>query len=282
MVVARPRGLLVDLEDVAGFGYRHRGLRELGGGWQLLETTGWNDPPDLRAPCRALAAATGSPVLAAYISDGDCAVMCAATPAAVGSLTHLWEVGGACGGRYQHQPDGMPGPTDRGLDDVVAELTAWSASAGLRPAPSALGAILTHDGDADWRSADDLVFDLVKALGVERIGRRLPWAFAVDGWPFSLITGFAGLALRARSRALFRRADEEDGEVPAAAQPWEAAAIALEEDLWASLYRAEADVPALVRRIAEVNAAYDATRGSRSAPPSVLSARGDGDDRPAG
>ncbi|WP_328375709.1 hypothetical protein [Micromonospora zamorensis] len=40
VVVARPQGLLVDQDGMTGFGYRHRWLRELGDGWQLVETQG--------------------------------------------------------------------------------------------------------------------------------------------------------------------------------------------------------------------------------------------------
>jgi hypothetical protein len=73
-----------------------------------------------------------------------------------------------------------------------------------------------------------------------------------------------GLATRARSRAVYRRAEEEDGEAPEPAQPWETAAIALEEELWASLYRPGVDVAVLVRRVAEVQAAYDAAGEDRA------------------
>jgi hypothetical protein len=87
--MARPQGLLLDQDGISGFGYRHRWLRELGDGWQLVETSGWDDPPDLLGPCGLLAGSTGHPVFAAHVSDGDCAVMCAVAPGAMGPLTHL-------------------------------------------------------------------------------------------------------------------------------------------------------------------------------------------------
>ncbi|MEU2614626.1 hypothetical protein ABZ570_24050 [Micromonospora sp. NPDC007271] len=263
VVVARPQGLLAEQDGIGGFGHQHHWLRELGDRWQLVETSGWQDPPDLLAPCQAVAASTGHPVFAAYVSDGDCAVMCAATPGAVGPLTHLWDLGGPCG-VYRHQPEGMPAPVGRGVDEVVADLTEWSASAGLRADGSALRAVLTDDRSAAWKPADDLVFDLVKALGVARIGRTLPWAFPIDRRPFTLITDFMGLATRARSRAVYRQAEEEDGEMPEPAQPWEGAAIALEEELWASLYRTGVDVAALARRAVEVRVAYEAASERRA------------------
>ncbi|WP_344357287.1 hypothetical protein [Micromonospora lupini] len=264
VVVARPQGLLVDQDGMSGFGYQHRWLRDLGDGWQLVETRGWNDPPDLVGPCGAVAASTGHPVFAAYVSDGDCAVMCTAVPGVVGSLTHLWDTSGPCG-VYRHQPDGMPEPIGRSVDDVVAELTGWSTSAGLRADASVLRAVLDHDHNAAWKPADDLLFDLVQGLGVARIGRTTPWAFPISRRPFTLITELmGGLASRARSRAVYRRAEEEDGDSPEPAQPWEGAAIALEEELWASLYRTGVDVMALARQVVEVQTAYDEASGDRA------------------
>ncbi|WP_433537833.1 hypothetical protein ACQPZK_08995 [Micromonospora sp. CA-249363] len=263
VVVARPQGLLVDQEGISGFGHQHYWLRELGDGWQLVETSGWKDPPDLRAPAAALVASTGHPVFAGYVSDGDCAVMCAATPAVVGPLTHLWDISGPCG-VYRHQPADRPEPIGRTVDDVVVELTGWSAAAGLRANASALRAALAHDGSTDGKSADDLLFDLIQGLGVARIGRTLPWAFPINRRPFVLITDFMGLASRARERAVYRQAGVKKGKSPEPAQPWESAALELEEELWASLYRPDVDVMALARRVVEVQAAYNATSDDRA------------------
>lgn len=252
LVVARPQGLLVDQDGVDGFGYQHWWLRDLGDGWQMLETNGWDDPPDLREPARAMAVSTSHPVFAAYVSDSDCAAICTAVGGEVGPLTHLWDLAGPCG--YRHQPRDMPGPVGRDLDDVVAELVAWSGAAGLPVDAARLRVLLGHDRNGHLRDADDLLFELVKALGVAQIGRTLPWAIEVDLAPFHLITSTFGPAAQARSRAAwrpFRRKPEPE-------QPWEPAAIALEQDLWASLYRTDVDVPALVRRVAQVQAAYEA------------------------
>lgn len=263
LVVARPQGLLVDQDGMSGFGYRHRWLRELGDGWQLVETQGWNDPPDLLGPSEAVVASTGQPVFAAYVSDEHCAVMRAAVPGAVGPLTHLWDVSGPCG-VYRHQPRGMPEPVGRSVDEVVSQLSDWSASAALRADASALRAVISYDRSAHWQPADDLLFDLVKALGVAQIGRTLPWAFPIERRPFALITDLMGLATRARSRAVYRRAEEEDGEALEPAQLWETAAIALEKELWASLYRPGVNMSALVRGVAEVQAAYNAASEDRA------------------
>ncbi|MFI5928286.1 hypothetical protein ACIA3K_20305 [Micromonospora sp. NPDC051543] len=255
--MARPMGLLVDQDGISGFGHQHYWLRELGDGWQLVETSGWKDPPDLLEPAAALVASTGHPVFAAYVSDGDCAVMCAAAAGVVGPLTHLWDTSGPCG-VYRHQPADMPESIGRTVDDVVVELTGWSAAAGLRANAAALRAALAPDESTAGKSADDLLFDLIQGLGVARIGRTLPWAFPINRRPFVLITDFMGLASRARERAVYRR----DGEWPA--QSWESAALELEAELWASLYRPDVDVMALAHRVVEVQAAYDATSDDRA------------------
>ncbi|MFG2052450.1 hypothetical protein ACGFI9_00340 [Micromonospora sp. NPDC048930] len=260
VVVARAAGLLVDQDGIGGFGYQHRWLRDLGDGWQLVETSGWNDPPDLLAPAGALAASTGHPVLAAYVSDGDCAVMATAVPGAVGPLTHLWDTDGPCG-VYRHQPRGLPEPTGRAVDEVVAELVAWSTAASLRADAARLRAALGHEPPV---VADDLLFTLVKALGVARIGRTRPWSVPLEQWPLRWITDLLGP--RARSEAAYRQAAVEDGDEPEPAAPWEAPAIQLDEELWASLYRPEVDMAGLARRAERLRTQYEAARGRQPRP----------------
>jgi hypothetical protein len=240
-VVARPEGLLT---GVGGLGFRHRWLRELGGGWQLLETSGWNDPPDLCAGSRGLAEWTGQPALAVYVSDGSCAAVSASVPGRTGELTHLWDTDGPCGA-FQHAPEGRPEPEGRTVGAVADELRAWAAAAGLTPDAARLHAVIAQDGDRT--DADDLVFALVKALGVAQIGRTLPWVLDIDARPFRLITDDTfGLGLQARSRAL--RTD--------APEAWVPAVTALERDLWDALYRADADPEALADRVLDVLGLY--------------------------
>ncbi|MBB3094327.1 hypothetical protein FHR83_001979 [Actinoplanes campanulatus] len=256
IVVARPSGLLAAEDATQGYGFQHRWLRELGDGWQMLETQGFNDPPDLIAPSRELAGVTGQPVLAAYVSDDHCAVMCAAVPGRVGPLTHLWGVEQPCR-VFQHQPSRFPKPAGRTVPDVVTELAQWSAAAGLVAAREALQDLLARP-DAQGE-AGDLMFELVKALGVARIGRTRPWSVPVFNYPFSLLGG--GAALRARSRAAERTVYEEDGDPYPPPEPWETETIALENELYASLYRDDVDVVALARRVVHVCA--DAKRAQR-------------------
>ncbi|SNY61808.1 hypothetical protein SAMN05421748_12322 [Paractinoplanes atraurantiacus] len=190
------------------FGYRHRWLRRLGDDWQMVETNGRFDEPDLRAATTALVESTGHPALAAHVSDSDCLVMCTAVPGATGPLTHLPRPSEPCS-VYVHA-----GP--RTGDEIVAELIDWSSTGGLRPDTAGLRSQVHVDEEL----ADDLVF-------------------------------------RAYLRAIERKED------PMPVEPWEAPALALEADLWAALYRPDADVPALVRRTAEVVRLYEASRPSR-------------------
>jgi hypothetical protein len=257
VVVARPHGLLVDQDGVAGFGHRHHWLRDLHDGWQLLETGGCEDPPDLVGACSAVVASTGHPVLAAYVSDSACAVVCAALPGQVGPLTHVWPVGRLCGA-YRHQPRGMAEPVERGLGEVVEELAAWSVAGGLRPDVDWLRLVVGRDGDEACGQAVDLVFEVVQALGLTRIGRTFPWSLPAYDWPFSGVMFGLGPADQARVEARYRAAGVRAARP---VQPWESLALDLEAELWASLYRPEVEVLALARRAAYVIAAYQADEG---------------------
>ena len=230
VVVGWSAGPLVHQDGMDGFGHRHRYVRPLGDGWQLVETGGWIEAPALPEPCRRLATSTGRPVLAAHVFDSDWALLCTAAGDTATPVTQLHDVT-------------LPGLSRRPVEDVVTELLAWSAGAGLRPDPAALHAAVTGD-----RLADDTVFAVVRALGVTGIGRTMPRAFPVEGWPFSPISK---LAYWAGMRAEGRRNDPEAE--PAA--PWEAAAIALDAELWAAAYRPPVDVASLARRAVDVMAA---------------------------
>jgi hypothetical protein len=246
IVVARTSSLLAHHDDVALFGYQHRRLRDLGGDWQMLETKGWDDPPDLAVGTSRLAASTGAPVLAAYVCSNDCAGLQTATPAGASSLCHIPDVTSACG-TYLHRPE----PYGRDVDTVAADLTAWGENAGLSPSIDAIRQVVTR---SDPHPAQDRVFDLVVALGVERFGEPRPYAFPIDEPPFSRIVYRFGVAEMARSRAVFR---EVDG---APEEPWETEAIALEMTLWSSVYNESVDVASLRQRAEWTRASYRASR----------------------
>ncbi|WP_433299654.1 hypothetical protein ACQP2F_00390 [Actinoplanes sp. CA-030573] len=237
IVVGRSERPLVELRALRRFGYRHHWLRQLGDGWQLVETAGWDDPPDLVGATRALSAESGSPSFGAYVNDSDCAGMCVDD----GPLTHLPDVDAPCA-VYSHGAGKEPEP--RAVDEVVDEFVAWSGRAGLTADAARIRHALTGD-----EVADELLFRLVEALGVRRIGRTEKWAFGISSRPYALITSYFGLATRARARLAWDEAPPE---------PWETAAIRLDEDLWAALYRPDADVATLTTRVAEVLEAYNA------------------------
>ncbi|MEV4701676.1 hypothetical protein [Actinoplanes sp. NPDC049316] len=252
IVVARPQGLLVDQDGVSEFGHRHRWLRDLSDGWQLLETSGFDDPPDLRGACEAVAASTGHPVLAAFVSDDWCATMVTAVPGRAGPLTHLWPVSETCGA-YRHQPREMPEPAGRRLEEVTAELTGWSESAGFQPDADRLRLVIGQDTDQVGGQVLAAVYEVVKALGFVRIGRTYPWSLPAFDWPFSGVMFTLGPACQARWNAQLRSAGVRH--VPPVL-PWENAALALETELWASMYRPDVEVAALARRAAFSMAAY--------------------------
>ncbi|RSM74258.1 hypothetical protein DMB66_02290 [Actinoplanes sp. ATCC 53533] len=229
------------------FGHQHRYVRQLGDGWQLVETGGRIEAPELRKPCRRLATSTGRPVLAAQVFDSDWALLCAAVGDRAGRVTRLHDVEEGC--CDEHGPKGLPGPSGRAVEDVVGELLEWSATAGLRADPAAVHAAVTGD-----QLADDTVFAVVRALGLTTIGRTSPRAFPVEGWPFSPIST---LAYFARMRAAAQEMDDEAE--PAA--PWEVAAIALDAELWAAAYRPPVDVASLALRAVDVMAARRLARG---------------------
>jgi hypothetical protein len=252
VVVAKPRGLLTDERAVDGYGIEKRWLRELGDGWQMLETWSLFDPPDLVAPTAELVASTGQPALAVYISNGYCGVMCASVPGRAGTFTHLWDADRLCGA-FKHQPDHLPNPVALGLAATHAELTAWAAAADLSADHDTMRDLLGRS--IEGSSADDLLFELVKALGVARIGRTKPWAVPVRDSVFRTFLQF-GPPHVARMIEMDRAWAAREGEEFPAAQPWETAALALESELWASMFRPEVDVVALARRVVDVTMAY--------------------------
>ncbi|MEV4283490.1 hypothetical protein [Actinoplanes xinjiangensis] len=183
IVVARAPRLLGMQDGVQGVGPQHNLLRELGDGWQMLESVSRTPSPDLAGVSAAVAASTGWPALSLDVIDADCAAMCAATPGWAGPLTHLWDVRRPCPS-YHHQPAGEPPPVLREPDEVVVELVAWAQTAGLRPAPDRLLELISPPGGGADR---DRLFALVTAVGVERIGPPRPWSVPVRSWPLSRV-----------------------------------------------------------------------------------------------
>ncbi|MFG2045765.1 hypothetical protein, partial [Dactylosporangium sp. NPDC048998] len=85
VLMTRADVMMSRLPGIDGIGFRHRRLRELGGGWQVLETSGWNDPPDLEQAVAEAAASWNAPVLATYVADVCAQIHGAAADTAVWS-----------------------------------------------------------------------------------------------------------------------------------------------------------------------------------------------------
>jgi hypothetical protein len=238
------------------FGFRHRTLRDLGHDWQIVETTGRNDPPDLAVAATRLTETTGAPVLAAYVSDADCALLLVAVPNGVPSVAHLPDVTRGCETTYVHRP----APEARTADGVVKDVVEWAEAGGLSPSPDDIAGVVGPSGGASRLYVQDLVFDLVRAVGLNRIGDPRRHAFLIERYPFSSIA--TGLGQMAAHRAGYRAELIARGMEHDEAEPWEAEAIALEEELWAALYDDDADVIDLVRRAKRVQAAWEATHST--------------------
>jgi hypothetical protein len=63
ILMTRSDAVMTSLPDIGAIGFRHQRLRELGGGWQVLETSGRDDPPNLALAVGAAAGRWQAPVL---------------------------------------------------------------------------------------------------------------------------------------------------------------------------------------------------------------------------
>jgi hypothetical protein len=261
IVVARTAQVLARQDGMELFGFRHRWLRDLGGGWQMVETSGASDPPRLADGAAAVAGSTGAPVLGQYVSGGDCVHVQTAVPGtAPGPGAHLPDVTGTCG-VYRHNP----APVGRDPGDVLRQWCDWARAGGLTPDVEALRTLLYRPIMND---AYEVALGLVRALAVERIGKTRPYAVPIDEPPFDRFCGqYDDLPYRARTLRAMRL------DLPVGVQPvgeWERLALDLEKDLWAALYDPEADVARLAERAAHVGALHDEARDGRPMPPEEI------------
>ncbi|WP_158715048.1 hypothetical protein [Kitasatospora phosalacinea] len=127
--------------------------------WQLLQGCSTEDP-DLAAT-----AATGAPALIASVFDSDVGWVRAGSPEG-----RAWEcfLSPVMAREY-----GIPEEEFGDPDEIAGRAAAWAREAGMRPDPEAVRAVLVAKGDP---FAEDLVFDLVQALG---------FVFEPDGQPSS-------------------------------------------------------------------------------------------------
>jgi hypothetical protein len=247
--------LLSDQPGVAAFTHRHFKVSPLSDGWQILVSRPTNDP-DLETGTEVLAAETGAPVLAAFVCDGDCAELNLRVPGGASSVLHLSRsaderASGACS--FEHSSASIT----KSADEVTATLASWAQAAGLDADPRRLRPVVTYDLERDgWRYANELVFDLLPALGFPPAGEPQPHPFDILERPYSEITSMFGLGAQARLRATFRSHPDCHDDPDYREQPWEAEAIKLDLDLWAAYHHPDTDVAAFEARIADVRTVY--------------------------
>jgi hypothetical protein len=272
ILMTRADVLMTSLPHLSSIGFQHRQLRELGDGWQVLATSGGDDPPDMEEAVGAAAGWWKAPVFGAYVADGCAQIHGAADGVATwsGHLPDATDVD--CG--MLHRPRVSAGAT---LDDLEAHIAGWAAAAGLKLSTARLRRALRHrhewqdEGDGPYLLQFEQIFELVRAFGFPVLPAPRPYAFDPDDEPFALVTSrLWGLATQARSAARYRaRGHQTD-----TAADWETEAIALELDVYAALYGDGPSVAELAARADRIKSAYQAAREGTPPPPREVMVRG--------
>ncbi|WP_317793786.1 hypothetical protein [Actinoplanes sichuanensis] len=249
--------IMTSLPGLATIGFRHRRLRDLGDGWQILDTSGANDPPNLETAVSAAAERWNAPVLGVYIAD-CCAQVHGAAPGRATWSGHLPDATDTeCG--MVHRPPVSPGGT---LDDLEAHMLEWAGAAGLKPSTARLSRALRYlyswsdDSDGPYIFQFEQIYELVRAFGLPILPEPRPYAFDPHETPLAKVTTRWGLAALAREAATSRANGGREDE----AAIWEEEALALESDVFASLYGGGHPLEQLNARAEWINAAYRAAR----------------------
>ncbi|MER7276140.1 hypothetical protein ABT369_16950 [Dactylosporangium sp. NPDC000244] len=212
------------------FGSRFRRLHDLGEGWQRVNVLPfYRERPRFSAGIQELAAASGAPALAAYVSESWCAHIEARTPQGVAISAHLPNIQDAC--PYQHR-EGQPEPFAPHL--VVEAFEAWATEAARSPDPATVAAIVGGAWN-DRPFMEGRVLALIAALGFPP-GTEIPPLFDPDDNAFWQSRQFTFLA-DARAANLVSIA--ERGELPEPGwdlSPRDIDYLRFSETLEASLY----------------------------------------------
>ncbi|MGI5238725.1 hypothetical protein [Dactylosporangium sp. CA-139066] len=260
-VLARSATLLANVEAVRGFGYQHEHLYELGDGWQLLETRA---PLSLGLPqaSERFVAATATSVLAMRVFNSDCLRAHARTADGWSTSFHVPGPADEC--PHRHAEPEAP----RAAGAVAADLARWAGAGGLTPSAERLEALVDQTAHRRWSAegADTAPFAMLSALGLGKADQPYPATIDLDEPVYCAIIGWHGLARKALNNAALRVDGLRDGERVSPQEPWEAAALELEAELWAARFRAEADTAALRQRAEQLCAQYEAM-GHRRPPP---------------
>jgi hypothetical protein len=174
--------LLPQLPQVrAAFGSRSDQLEDLGAGWQVLSllTPLPHEWPTVGSGPADLAAATGAPVLAAWISDIACMQVSGAIPDGSAWSAHMTDdPAGAC--EFDHHrfavlrlpPGTRPAPPDPLA--LTGQLLEWAAAAGQVTRADRINAA------AALPSYPEAFRAVVTALGFPAEGTRVPPKFDLD------------------------------------------------------------------------------------------------------
>jgi hypothetical protein len=269
LVLAHSDTSITDQPEINAFGQRHHLLRDLGGGWQLLETSRpEDDPQDLAAATRSWSQARGSAALAAYVCDSDCAGVYAAAPGRPAWSVHLPDPTQGCTA-YRHVP-----PVNEGTaaNHACQLATAWARTAGLSPSEAHLRWVMSPSpASANHRyvSADDLVFELVLALGIPAIVPSRPSTLDPQAPPFNLVTDqLGGLGRIALEEVAQRR------ENPRPLDDWTVDAIRLYDRIWAATFVDADQASELAKAVEQVRAGYLSCRAASGPPPAHIIVNG--------
>jgi hypothetical protein len=141
-----------------------RGLFDLGGGWQRISVQPayreyWRLRDRLAVGVAELAAATGAPAVAAWVSESVCVHLEARSPAGLALSLHLPNTDEECG--HEH-PAGQLGQV--ASHHAVEALEAWAREAGRTPSRRVITAVV----DGEWDESpfpEYAVLVLFAALG---------------------------------------------------------------------------------------------------------------------
>ena len=270
IVLARSERPITTEPAIEQFGIHHMWLRDLGDGWQLLETS----HPDIKQFDYAAAAhnwceSTGTPVLAIYVSGGDCAAVLAAAPGADDVMVHLPDPTQECT-VYEHPYRTRTMPSA----DAVGAVATWARTAGLAPDETGLSWLMDTDPqtetEASYLPADDHAFELVLALGIPSITpSRSPMLDPTEP-PYSTITDrMGGLAAIARIELVH-------GSTTNSPDTWVLDAIDLDRRIWRAAFNEvdNIDIPELVGEIARLVVAHQDDRNKAGPPAATVTIGG--------
>ncbi|MEU0563222.1 hypothetical protein [Dactylosporangium sp. NPDC006015] len=256
IVLALCEQSITEQPATTGFGWRHVRVRDLGDGWQLLETSNpASDPPDLVVGAQEWVRTVGTPVLAAYVCNSDCAGVTAATPSGEVWSLHLPDPNTSCH-VYRHNPKFDGGRT---ADWAARAAAGWARAAGLAASESHLDWLMQPRPMMEedrYLGADDLVFELVLALGIATITPSRAKALDPESAPYHLISDrMGGLAQLARDELAARAHRDE------APDAWMTDAVRLEQEIWAAVFAADGAEQAaqLAERADQLRSDYLAT-----------------------